>query len=326
MIAPLSSQNNENCLSLKVIDSCALGIISMKEHDKTECEKLLYEAELRGVKKIIYAVSDSGTQDELLSQGWIPEYLIPSETVIMSHWINGGIAEVDSSSERRIINPVIRMLEEQIKNLEQGKYDSLPKSIEKNKDCWDSLEVRLSRTGDGLGLTEVHKQGFPGYPHKVVYEPDWHEEMTGNDSLLRAVALLDGRIVGGAGLGVDSGIGEVKQVVVLPDCRCKNISYQLIKYLEEEALKRGCYKLVADVRERSPGMQRTFINLGWSVYGVLKGAYIVENADGVVRESMIQATKILKNNYRGLDVSKKVKQGLISHMKNVLREYNQAVL
>ncbi len=87
------------------------------------------------------------------------------------------------------------------------------------------------------------------------------------------VALIDGVIVGYAGMWVLFDEAHMNNIAVAPEYRGRGIGRSMILRLMRIALKKGAERMTLEVRESNHSAQRLYAALGFAYAGIRKGYY-----------------------------------------------------
>ncbi|MBC7335045.1 MAG: ribosomal protein S18-alanine N-acetyltransferase [Clostridia bacterium] len=107
-------------------------------------------------------------------------------------------------------------------------------------------------------------------------------ELYHNDFAHYYVCLLDGRVVGYAGMWVILDEAHVTNVAVHPQYRGQQIGQRLLAYLLGEAAGRGAARITLEVRPSNQPAQHLYQKLGFKPVGVRKGYYTDTHEDAII--------------------------------------------
>ena len=164
--------------------------------------------------------------------------------------------------------------------------------------------IRISFINDAEKLALLYQESFPGYPFaSLVHTKEGHQKFLGDLSQLRAVVVNEGRLVGAAALGTipPDRSGEIKQVVVHPEFRGKELCLPLLKCLIKAGELANLQYLYLDIRARILPMQKAALEAGFRAVGFRVGQHIVYHPEGPRREHMIHMIKLLNGAQKDLD-------------------------
>lgn len=195
--------------------------------------------------------------------------------------------------------------------------------------------IRNAQVDDAMGLAELAKKGFKGYPFESVYHPPSLAEAISNGEIRIVAALKPDlqRIIGTAVLGIDGLMAEIKRVIVDPDFRKNGLAKEMTKSLEKEAKRREVHPYT-DTRADQIGMQRASLGAGLKAITVEAGKHVVYEHEvempgpgkkqlGPARESMIHMTSLLHADQQRLykelkQWPSKLKQDLCANIQKAL--------
>lgn len=86
-------------------------------------------------------------------------------------------------------------------------------------------------------------------------------------------AVCDGTVCGIASMYAFAGEGQIMNVAVLPEYRCRGIATGLMQNLNDRAAEKGCEFITLEVAEDNIGALALYEKQGFSVVGRRKGFY-----------------------------------------------------
>jgi ribosomal-protein-alanine N-acetyltransferase len=107
-------------------------------------------------------------------------------------------------------------------------------------------------------------------------------ELYHNDFAHYYVYLLDGLVVGYAGMWVILDEAHVTNVAVHPQYRGKQVGEKLLHHLLGEAAARGAGRITLEVRPSNQPAQHLYQKLGFKPVGVRKGYYTDTHEDAII--------------------------------------------
>ena len=107
-------------------------------------------------------------------------------------------------------------------------------------------------------------------------------EAAENEAYLYLAAVENGFICGVASAVFSIDSAFIVNVAVLPELRRRGIALKLLRLLEEEALKRGCIKIVLEAASRNAAAIALYERRGFKRTGMRKGLFPKSGDDGVV--------------------------------------------
>lgn len=96
------------------------------------------------------------------------------------------------------------------------------------------------------------------------------------------VAVIDQRVVGYCGYWGIAGEGNIYNVAVKKEYRCKQIGYQMLNQLMKEAYLNGITSLTLEVRCSNAAALHLYESLGFERAGIRKGFYTKPKEDAVI--------------------------------------------
>lgn len=149
------------------------------------------------------------------------------------------------------------------------------------------IGIRKLKESDAEGVACLYEENFPEHVFiEALREPEtWRKKADltsrGEEVWVVAQDTLNNNIVGCAGLVPIplNNSAEIERVVVAKDYRGIGISKEMIRTLENEAEEKGVTYFFAWVRGAQPAMQKTFLNLGYRVFGIGVPFFVVMYED-----------------------------------------------
>lgn len=113
------------------------------------------------------------------------------------------------------------------------------------------------------------------------------EELTRNMFAAYIGAVVDGKIVGYAGMWKVIDEGHITNIAVHPSYRCMGIGSQLIGGLIKIACKEHLVLLTLEVRQSNAAARSLYSKFGFTVEGIRKQYYADNNEDALIMSMQI---------------------------------------
>ena len=107
-------------------------------------------------------------------------------------------------------------------------------------------------------------------------------EMITKDDAAYYVAELDGRVVGGCGVLMAAGEGNITNVVVAEEARNKGIGTKMLRHLMEEGERNGLGAFTLEVRVSNAPAIHVYEKLGFLSEGIRPNFYEKPAEDAVI--------------------------------------------
>lgn len=127
-------------------------------------------------------------------------------------------------------------------------------------------------------VLEIERASFPVPWTRQAFLSELHQ----NDFARYYVCLLDGRVIGYAGMWVILDEAHITNVAVHPEHRGCRVGEILVRYLLREASELGASHATLEVRLSNLVAQRLYRKLGFIIVGVRKGYYVDNNEDALL--------------------------------------------
>ena len=108
------------------------------------------------------------------------------------------------------------------------------------------------------------------------------QEVTANKFAVYVVALINGSVVGYAGMWKVCDEGHITNVAVHPEFRKSGIGSKLIEGLIEAAIEEGVKSLTLEVRKGNLPAQALYKKYGFESAGIRKGYYADNGEDAII--------------------------------------------
>lgn len=133
---------------------------------------------------------------------------------------------------------------------------------------------------------------------KVSFPTPWsyeafYSEIKENSFAHYFTALLNGIVVGYAGMWIILDEAHVTNVAVHPDCRRQRVGRCLMDELMRQALLRGADRITLEVRPSNTAALKLYEDLGFEPAGVRKGYYTDTREDAIIMWKQLLTTSPL---------------------------------
>lgn len=130
------------------------------------------------------------------------------------------------------------------------------------------IVYRKLRTEDVPFISRLEEETF-----SMPWSADSFLRMIEKEDTAYFVAEEDGRILGGCGLLLIAGEGNITNVVVAPEARKRGVATGLLTYLLAEGSRAGLYAYTLEVRVSNVAAIRLYEKLGFVSEGIRPGFY-----------------------------------------------------
>lgn len=130
------------------------------------------------------------------------------------------------------------------------------------------IVYRKLRTEDVPFISRLEEETF-----SMPWSADSFLRMIEKEDTAYFVAEEDGRILGGCGLLLIAGEGNITNVVVAPEARKRGVATGLLTYLLAEGSRAGLYAYTLEVRVSNAAAIRLYEKLGFVSEGIRPGFY-----------------------------------------------------
>jgi ribosomal-protein-alanine N-acetyltransferase len=108
------------------------------------------------------------------------------------------------------------------------------------------------------------------------------EEVTGNKFALYLSAVLDGKVIGYAGMWGVLDEGHITNIAVHPEFRGKGVGSLLLQGLIDTAGAKDILSMTLEVRSGNVAAQGLYTKFGFEVKGIRKGYYADNGEDALI--------------------------------------------
>ena len=235
--------------------------IKIVKYEATDFEamimKIRWIAETNGLDKVICMAPRADWQ-KFMRFGYVLE-------AVIKYYLNGADAYVMSkfrSQERLTSGSLMEetLLIEKIMHEQNDHQD---------KDLDPSMHIRMAKMGDVQSLISLYQEIFETYPSPLIH-PGYFETIFQKDSIF-ALCEKDGQILAAASaeLNPDCQAAELTDCATRKTARGLGIMSHILRYLEDELLKRKYICSYTMARARSYGMNNVFCRLNYEFLGRL---------------------------------------------------------
>ncbi|MCH5585396.1 ribosomal protein S18-alanine N-acetyltransferase [Shimazuella sp. AN120528] len=137
---------------------------------------------------------------------------------------------------------------------------------------------RPMKVTDISSVMEIEKLSFTDPWSEISFE----DEITANDLAYYIVSLVDGNVVGYAGMWVVLDEAQLTNVALHPDYRGQGTGKEIVAYMIELAKQLGASKVTLEVRKSNQRAQHLYRNLGFTVIGTRKNYYPDNGEDAIL--------------------------------------------
>lgn len=130
------------------------------------------------------------------------------------------------------------------------------------------ITYRRMRTGDVPFISRLEEETF-----SMPWSAESFLRMIGQEDTAYFVAEEDGRILGGCGLLLIAGEGNITNVVVTPGARRRGVAMGLLTYLMSEGDRAGLRAYTLEVRVSNAAAIGLYEKLGFVSEGIRPGFY-----------------------------------------------------
>lgn len=114
------------------------------------------------------------------------------------------------------------------------------------------------------------------------WSPDSFLEMIGKEDARYYVAEQDGRILGGCGVLMIAGEGNITNVVIAPEARNQGIGTAMLRHLMAEGDREGLTAYTLEVRVSNAAAIHVYEKLGFVSAGIRPGFYEKPAEDAII--------------------------------------------
>lgn len=114
------------------------------------------------------------------------------------------------------------------------------------------------------------------------WSPDSFLEMIGKEDARYYVAEQDGRILGGCGVLMIAGEGNITNVVIAPEVRNQGIGTAMLRHLMAEGDREGLTAYTLEVRVSNAAAIHVYEKLGFVSAGIRPGFYEKPAEDAII--------------------------------------------
>ena len=157
----------------------------------------------------------------------------------------------------------------------------------------DLTVVRPMRWWDIAGVHNVEVQAFPDTAWSV--ESFWSELAGVPDTRHYLVAASGEQIIGYAGLMTVGRDADIQTLAVAPNSRGAGVGGRLLDELLNEAVRRGCSRVMLEVASIGKDAQRLYRTRGFDVSG-RRASYYGSGVDALImRRHLADTTPVVEN-------------------------------
>ncbi len=140
------------------------------------------------------------------------------------------------------------------------------------------MDIRMATIEDAQAIYEIEQVSFsvPWSLESVTSELD----KTSNK--LYMVLIENDRIIGYGGVWLIYDEGQITNIAIIPEARCKGYGTQLMERLIDACVKRGMQEIFLEVRISNLSALAMYRNLGFTVKGIRKDYYSEPKEDAYI--------------------------------------------
>ena len=127
-------------------------------------------------------------------------------------------------------------------------------------------------------VLEIERASFPSPWQRVHFE----HELQRNPHALNRVLLIAGQLAGYACLWHLADEMTLNNIAVAPELRREGLGRLLLEWILEEARRRGCARVILDVRPSNRAARCLYDRLGFAEVGRRKNYYQIEGEDSII--------------------------------------------
>lgn len=139
------------------------------------------------------------------------------------------------------------------------------------------LHIRLIERADVERISELEEETF-----SMPWSRSAFIEMIEKEDARYYVAELEGRIVGGCGVLMIAGEGNITNVVIDKDVRNRGIGTKLLQFLIEDGYSNGLNAFTLEVRVSNEAAIHVYKKLGFFSEGIRPGFYEKPAEDAMI--------------------------------------------
>lgn len=139
------------------------------------------------------------------------------------------------------------------------------------------IRIRPMERADVDAISRLEEETF-----SMPWSREAFLEMITKDDAAYYVAELDGRVVGGCGVLMIAGEGNITNVVVAGEARNKGIGTKMLRYLMEEGERNGLGAFTLEVRVSNAAAIHVYEKLGFLSEGIRPNFYEKPAEDAVI--------------------------------------------
>lgn len=140
-----------------------------------------------------------------------------------------------------------------------------------------AISIRMMTTEDISQVAAIEAASF-----SVPWSEQAFAESLAMPEALFLIVELDGAVVGYIGCYLTAGEGEITNVAVAPEYRCRGIAEGMIKKLIRMAVERGAGQIFLEVRESNEAARLLYQKCGFEKIGIRRNFYEKPQENAVV--------------------------------------------
>lgn len=139
------------------------------------------------------------------------------------------------------------------------------------------LQIRRMERGDVERISQLEEETF-----SMPWSRDAFLEMIEKEDARYYVAEADGEVVGGCGVLMIAGEGDITNVVIDKNYRNQGIGTKMLQYLIEDGYKNGLTAFTLEVRVSNESAIRLYEKLGFFSEGIRPNFYEKPTEDAMI--------------------------------------------
>ena len=141
----------------------------------------------------------------------------------------------------------------------------------------NNIIYRRMRPEDVPFISKLEEETF-----SMPWSADSFLEMISKDDARYYVAEMDGKLLGGCGLLMIAGEGNITNVVIAPEARNQGVGTEMLKHLMEEGNREGITAYTLEVRVSNAAAIHVYEKLGFVSEGIRPGFYEKPTEDAMI--------------------------------------------
>jgi beta-lysine N6-acetyltransferase len=233
-------------------------LLKLDPEDKETITDYLDQLAKKEAYTKIFTKIQTGLLPEFILNGYVVEAYIPrfykgaADCILASKFL--------SESRKVLPSKQLKKFSELLNKAGRKKENTLP----------DGFGLTKLNENDADRITEVFGEVFETYPFPV-HDPEYIVRTMNNNAAQYFGVWKGKKLIGisTAETDYENENAEMTDFAVLPEYRGKNLAYHSLIYMEKEMKKAGIKTAYTIARLSEPGMNKTFMNAGYTYSGTL---------------------------------------------------------